>query len=71
MGKTGRHLSVSFQQHHIRMRGVAFGQAEQWLSSLTECQQPLDIAFRPVINEFRGFRKVELQLVEWRPSTES
>ena len=68
MGKTGRHLSVNFQQHQFRMRGVAFGQAEQWLSSLTECQQPLDIAFRPVINEFRGFRKVELQLVEWRPS---
>lgn len=68
MGKTGRHLSVNFQQHHIRMRGVAFGQAEQWLSPLTECQQPMDIAFRPVINEFRGFRKVEIQLVEWRPS---
>ncbi len=68
MGKTGRHLGLSFQQHHCRMRGVAFGQAEQWLSSLTECQQPLDIAFRPVINDFRGFRKVELQLVEWRPT---
>ncbi len=27
MGKTGRHLAVSFQQHHVRMRGVAFGQA--------------------------------------------
>lgn len=68
MGKTGRHLSVNFQQHHIRIRGVAFGQAEQWLSPLTECQQPMDIAFRPVINEYRGFRKVEIQLVEWRPS---
>ncbi|MCC6511204.1 MAG: single-stranded-DNA-specific exonuclease RecJ [Pirellulaceae bacterium] len=68
MGKTGRHLSVRFQQHHTKMRGVAFGQAEQWLTELTECQEPIDIAFRPVINEFGGFRKVELQLVEWRKS---
>lgn len=72
MGKTGRHLSVNFQQHHTRMRAVAFGQAEHWLAELTACTEncatPIDIAFRPVINEFRGFRKVELQLVEWRRS---
>lgn len=66
MGKTGRHLCVNFQQHHKKMRGVAFGQAEQWLAELNACSEPIDIAFRPVINEFRGFRKVELQLVEWR-----
>ncbi|MEZ6135257.1 MAG: single-stranded-DNA-specific exonuclease RecJ [Pirellulaceae bacterium] len=26
----------------------------------------VDLAFRPVINEFNGFRKVEMQLVDWR-----
>jgi single-stranded-DNA-specific exonuclease len=70
MGKTGRHLSVSFQQHQTKIRAVAFGQAEHWLADLTactsDCGTPIDIAFRPVINEFRGFRKVELHLVEWR-----
>ena len=70
MGKTGRHLSVNFQQHQTKVRAVAFGQAEHWLAELTACTSgcatPLDIAFRPVINEFRGFRKVELHLVEWR-----
>jgi single-stranded-DNA-specific exonuclease len=68
MGKTGRHLSMQFHQHHSRLRAVAFGQAEAWLQSLTNHQGPLDIAFRPVINEFRGFRRVELHLVEWRPT---
>ncbi len=68
MGKSGRHLAISFQHHHVKMRGVAFGQAEQWLTELSQCDEPLDIAFRPVINDFRGFRKVELQLVEWRRS---
>lgn len=70
MGKTGRHLSATFQQHQTKLRAVAFGQAEHWLAELTacshDCSTPIDIAFRPVINEFRGFRKVELHLVEWR-----
>lgn len=69
IGKTGRHLSVTFEQHQTKMRGVAFGQAEHWHADLSACtgsEAPLDIAFRPVINEFRGFRKVELHLVEWR-----
>jgi hypothetical protein len=26
----------------------------------------LDVAFRPVINEFRGRQSVELHLVDWR-----
>jgi len=29
---------------------------------------PIDVAYRPVINEFRGYRKVEIQIVDWRPS---
>jgi len=29
---------------------------------------PLDIAFRPVINDFNGWRKVEMHLVDWRAS---
>jgi single-stranded-DNA-specific exonuclease len=68
MGKTGRHMSVSFQQHYTKVRAVAFGQAEHWMADMTACTAPIDIAFRPVINEFRGFRKVELHLVEWRKS---
>lgn len=66
MGKTSKHLSISFMQHQTRLRAVAFGQAEHWLADLVACTTPLDIAFRPITNEFRGFRKVELHLVEWR-----
>ena len=29
---------------------------------------PIEIAYRPVINEYRGFRKVEIHLVDWRPA---
>ena len=49
------------------MRGVAFGQAEEWLPQLERLDAAsIDLAFRPVINEFRGYRRVEMQVVDWR-----
>ena len=48
------------------MRAVAFGQAD-WAEPMQELAGPMDIAFRPIINEFRGMRNVELHLVDWRP----
>lgn len=66
MGESGRHMSMQLVQHGHRMRGVAFGQAEEWLPELSQLNGKIDLAFRPVINEFRGYRKVELQLVDWR-----
>ena len=66
MGESGRHMSLQLLQHGHRMRGVAFGQAEEWLPELSRIEGKLDLAFRPVINEFRGYRKVELHLVDWR-----
>lgn len=67
MGEGGRHLSFRLQQGQTGIRGVAFGAAE-WLEELQKHDGPVDIAFRPVINEFRGNRKVELQLTDWRAS---
>ncbi len=69
MGESGRHMSLQLVQHGHRMRGVAFGQAEEWLPELSAVTGKVDLAFRPVINEFRGFRKVELHLVDWRVHT--
>lgn len=66
LGNSGRHLSLQLQQHGKRVRGVAFGQAEEWLPQLEQVTAAIDLAFRPVVNEFRGFRKVEIHLVDWR-----
>ncbi len=66
MGDSGRHMSLQLSQHGHRMRGVAFGQAEEWLPEMSSVDGKFDLAFRPVINEFRGYRKVELHLVDWR-----
>lgn len=67
MGNGDRHLSLQIVQHRARMRAVAFGQGE-WAEELSQIDSPLDIAFRPVINTFRGQRSIELHLVDWRPT---
>jgi single-stranded-DNA-specific exonuclease len=67
LGSTGRHLSMQLTQHSITLRAVAFGGAD-WAEELQSHPGPLDIAFRPVLNTFRGRRNVELHLVDWRRS---
>jgi single-stranded-DNA-specific exonuclease len=67
IGASERHLSVRFKQGNLALKGVAFGHGE-WAESLKECEGPVDICFRPVINEYMGQRKVELHLVDWQPS---
>ncbi len=67
MGGGDRHLTMKLRQGATVMRGVAFG-AGDWCDDLNACEGPIEIAYRPVINEFRGFKKVEVQIVDWRPA---
>jgi single-stranded-DNA-specific exonuclease len=67
MGTTDRHLSLKLIQHETRIRGVGFGHAE-WAEELAAAKTPLDIAYRPKINEYRGRINVEIELVDWRAS---
>jgi single-stranded-DNA-specific exonuclease len=66
IGGGGRHLSMNFVQHGARVRGVAFGGAE-WLDHLPPPGQPFHVAFKPKINEFRGRRTAEMEVIDWRP----
>lgn len=66
LGTSGKHLSAQLTQHGKQMRAIAFGQAEQWMPEFEKMSSLIDVVFRPVINEFRGFRKVELHLIDWR-----
>jgi single-stranded-DNA-specific exonuclease len=67
MGGGDRHLTLKFRQGSKVIRGVAFG-AGEWCDEINATDGPIEIAYRPVINEFRGFRKVEVHLVDWRPA---
>jgi len=65
IGGGGRHLALSFSQHGTTFRSVAFGGGD-WADQLAGTTAPLQIAFRPTINHFRGRRSVELHLADWR-----
>ena len=67
MGGGDRHFAGRFKQNGSTIRGVAFGQAD-WVERLNNVDGPIDVAFRPVVNEFNGFRRVEIHVVDWRRS---
>jgi single-stranded-DNA-specific exonuclease len=67
LGSSGHHLSMMLSQHGVTLRTVAFGGGD-WIDDLADVDGPLDVAFRPVINDFRGRQSVELHLVDWRPT---
>ena len=67
LGNSDRHLAVKVTQHQATLRAIAFGQGE-WFEDLAGLEAPIDIAYRPVINEFRGRRSVEIHLVDYRRS---
>ena len=64
IGATGRHLSMMFDQHGVKMRAVAFGGGD-WEDELLKIDGPLSIAFRPVINRWQGRVTVEMHLDDW------
>jgi single-stranded-DNA-specific exonuclease len=66
IGAGGKHLAMQFVQHGRKVRGVAFGAAE-WLPHLPSPGQPFHVAFKPKINEFRGRRTAEMEVIDWRP----
>lgn len=65
IGSGGRTLTMTFDQHGVKVRAVAFGAAE-WADELANVDGELSIAFRPVINRFRGQANVEIHLDDWR-----
>ncbi|TWT87873.1 single-stranded-DNA-specific exonuclease RecJ [Stieleria varia] len=67
MGSGDRHLTVRLSQGNKKIRAVAFG-AGDWCDEINACEGPIEIVYRPVINEYRGYRSVEVHIVDWRPS---
>jgi single-stranded-DNA-specific exonuclease len=70
LGSGERHIAMRVLHCGTRLRAVAFG-AGEWLPELIKHGGPIDIAYRPVINEYQGRRNVEVQLVDWRPVEQS
>jgi single-stranded-DNA-specific exonuclease len=65
IGSGGHHLAMRLSQHGVTLRAVAFGAGER-SDELAAVGRPMDVAFRPVINDFHGRNNVELHLVDWK-----
>lgn len=65
LGAGEHHFAANFKQHGTTHRAVAFGQGE-WVSQFQDTSREYDIAFRPVLNEYRGYLSIQLHLVDWR-----
>jgi single-stranded-DNA-specific exonuclease len=67
MGGGEKHISLKLAHARTPMRCVGFGFGDD-CDNLAAAKTPLDVAFKPVINDFRGMQKVEIHLVDWRVS---
>ena len=56
---------MRLEQHGVTIRGVAFGGGD-WEQDLIDASGPLSVAFKPVINSFRGRQSVEMHIADWR-----
>ncbi len=64
VGKGGEHLQLTVRDGRTVCKAIAFGQAkhDQALRNHRRCR----IAFEPIVNEFRGQRTVELQVIDFQ-----
>ena len=67
LGSSGHHLAMMLSQHGVTLAGRGLRRRRLGRRSGGR-DGPLDVAFRPVINDFRGRQSVELHLVDWRPT---
>ncbi|RMG40759.1 MAG: single-stranded-DNA-specific exonuclease RecJ [Planctomycetota bacterium] len=66
MGAGERHLDLRLAQNGATIRAIAFGRGE-WADEIAGAGETISVCFRPNINTFRGYSRVELQLLDWRP----
>lgn len=64
MGADDKHLRLKLEQHSAKVNAVAFGHGD-WAAELSETGV-YDFAFKPSINEYRGYKSVQLKLIDYR-----
>ena len=64
VGRNGDHLQVALREDGATLKGIAFGAVDH-LEQLKEHRR-CRVAFEPIISEFNGRRRVELQVVDFK-----
>jgi single-stranded-DNA-specific exonuclease len=66
MGNGERHLNFRVRQGTTTLRAVAFGMGER-LDELMSAAGECCLAFTPRVNEWQGFRSVEIEVLDLTP----
>ena len=61
----GRHMRLRLRQGHHSLNAICFSSTPQ--SASIEPGDVVDVAFQPQVNEFRGERSVQLNIIDIRP----
>jgi single-stranded-DNA-specific exonuclease len=70
VGAGERHVSFRVRQEGREMRAIAFNMAER-LDELLSAEGKCCLAFRPRINEWQGFRSVEMEVRDFQAGSEA
>ncbi len=62
----GRHMRLRLRQGHHSLNAICFGTTPE--SASIQQGDTVDVAFQPQVNEFRGERSVQLNILDIRPS---
>lgn len=67
VGTGGDHLQATFQQDGVQIKAIGFrmGHHLEELKARRRCR----VAFEPIINEFNGWRSVEMQIADFQFAT--
>lgn len=65
-GEVQRHMDFRVRQGETTIRCVAWGMADR-LEELTSADSNCCLAFTPKVNEWKGSRKLELNVVDLKP----
>jgi single-stranded-DNA-specific exonuclease len=65
-GEVQKHVALRVQQGSTKIRAVAFNMADR-LEDLMSQQGRCSLAFRPSVNEWQGNRKIEIQIIDFKP----
>jgi single-stranded-DNA-specific exonuclease len=70
IGNGERHMSFRVRQHDTAMRAIAFGMGDR-LEELMSDGGRCCLVFTPRVNEWQGYRSIELEVVDFQPGPDA
>jgi single-stranded-DNA-specific exonuclease len=70
IGTGERHMSFRVRQHDSAMRAIAFGMGDRFEELMSQGGRCC-LAFTPRINEWQGYRSVELEVADFQPGSDA